>query len=185
MSDPERSLDLVKRVLGKDYTRLEIANLKVEDNLRGECSVELLLAPDIFTRGEGVGQVDAIFCALKTQFAREYKSLVTIELTDLNIELNRNTGNRRDGTDAECITQVTVRNSWGSFFEFTNSSCSLAASAAQAVAAAVEFFINSEKAFCVLRRALQDAMERDRQDLVTKYTGELSNITKNTSYKEV
>jgi hypothetical protein len=185
MVNSKQSLALTRRVLGEDFTKVEIVGLRIEDNLNGECSARVTLSPKFTVRGTGVGQVDAIFSALKTHFAREYKSLKNIELTDFEVSLSRNTSRHRDGADAECVATISIKNSRGNLFEFTSPSRSLAASSALAVGQAVEFFLNSEKAFCALSRALQDAQERNRQDLVTKYTAELATITVNTSYREV
>lgn len=177
--------DLIKQVLGEDYTKIIVTNLKIKDDLQGTCYVTVKLFPNTVVEGSGVGQIDAIFSALKNYYAREYKSLTTIELIDLNVQLKHNTSKHRDGADAECSVTLILRNSRGNLSTFPNSSRSLATSSVRAVASAVEFFINSEKAFCILYRALENAKERNRQDLITKYTAELANITRNTSYKKI
>ena len=53
------------------------------------------------------------------------------------------------------------------------------------VIAAVEYFVNAERAFITLYRSRQDARERNRDDLVTRYTEELAEVVKSTSYAEV
>ncbi len=84
-----------------------------------------------------------------------------------------------------CQIDLRINTVQGYDFEFSASSHSLAAGSARVVASAVEFFINSEKAFIALHRALSDARERGRDDLVTRYTRELADIVKSTSYTEV
>ena len=54
-----------------------------------------------------------------------------------------------------------------------------------AVIAAVEYFVNAERAFITLYRSRQDARERNRDDLVTRYTEELAEVVESTSYAEV
>jgi len=153
--------------------------------LSGRCCATVKLASGVSAKGEGVGQVDAIFDALRAHYADEYNSLRSIELHDFNVKLDRRARHRRDGGDAVCKVILEIKNSRNDLFDFADSSRSLAASSALAVAAAVEFFINSEKAFVVLHKALANAKERNRQDLVVKYTGHLASVVRNTSYTEV
>jgi len=49
----------------------------------------------------------------------------------------------------------------------------------------VEHFLNAERAYVALLAALRDAGERDRQDLVTRYTRELSEVVRCTSYTDL
>jgi hypothetical protein len=49
----------------------------------------------------------------------------------------------------------------------------------------VEYFVNAERAFIMLYKSRQDAKERARDDLVTRYTRELAEVVKSTSYSEV
>jgi len=59
------------------------------------------------------------------------------------------------------------------------------ASSARAVVAGIEYFINAERAFIILHHSLIDARERQRPDLVTRYTQEVAEVVKSTSYAEV
>lgn len=159
--------------------------MALEDDMSGRCCATVKLASGVSAEGKGVGQVDAIFDALRTHYANKYSSLRSIKLYDFNVKLNRKAKQRRDGGDAVCKVSLEIQNSRNDLFDFVNSSRSLAASSALAVAAAVEFFINSEKAFVVLYGALANAKERNRQDLVVKYTSHLASVVKNTSYAEM
>jgi len=49
----------------------------------------------------------------------------------------------------------------------------------------LEYFINAERAFVTLYRCRQDARDRQRDDLVTRYTAEMAEIVKSTSYSKV
>ena len=51
--------------------------------------------------------------------------------------------------------------------------------------AAVEYFVNAERAFITLHHARMDAKERRRDDLIVRYTRELAEVVKSTSYAEV
>jgi hypothetical protein len=181
MSSPKNEA-LIKRTLGERYVKLEIESLRIEDDMRGFCQVKVQLSNGLAVVGKGVGQIDAIFDALKTYYRKEYESLHSIELLDLKVALDRKTKRNQGGTDMECLVSVEVKNSRGKMFWFSNTSRSLASSSAKAVAAAVEFFINSEQAFFTLQEAIKDAEKRDRQDLKTRFLRDLSRLAENTSY---
>ena len=61
----------------------------------------------------------------------------------------------------------------------------MVSSAARAALASVEYFVNAERAFITLYKSRQDAQERQRHDLVTRYTSEMAEVVKSTSYAEV
>ena len=54
-----------------------------------------------------------------------------------------------------------------------------------ATLAGLEYFINSERAFVAMCHALKDAKERNRSDLVQRYTNTMAELVRNTSYSEV
>ena len=86
---------------------------------------------------------------------------------------------------AEGETEIVILNSEGRRFAFTDESRSVTASAARALIAVTEYFVNAERAFVTLSHARKDAVARGRQDLVTRYTAELAEVVKSTSYAEV
>lgn len=178
-------MDTIKGALGENYLPVVATAVLIDDQMSDGCTAQVTLGVGITARGEGVGQIDAIFNALKSHYSAEYQSLGSIELSDLSVRLDRRTGRHHDKADAVCQVSLEVRNSWGAHFEFSNSSRSLAASSALAVASAVEFFINSERAFVFLHHALADAKERNRQDLVRRYTQELATVVESTSYADI
>jgi hypothetical protein len=58
-------------------------------------------------------------------------------------------------------------------------------SSARAVLAMVQYFVNPERAFLTLYDARRDALARGREDLVSRYTAELSEVVESTSHAEV
>lgn len=192
---PLDNLDLIKKVLGADYVEHKIVGLLLEEDYEQEKSkVRLEVALDspsgggekrYTMEGEGVGLVDALTNALTKRFAPEYQSLDSIEFTGFSVSAQFDTKKQRSGSDAVGNVSLEVRSSEGRQFTFSDSSRSVATSAARAVLAAVEYFVNAERAYITLYRALQDAKDRDRPDLVGRYTRELSEVVKSTSYTEV
>lgn len=182
---PEERVNTIKGALGENYLPVAVTAVLIDDQMDASgCVAQVSLDTDIVVKGEGTGQIDAIFNALKSHYSEEYQSLNSIELSDLSVRLDRRTGRHHNKADAVCQVSLEVLNSWGTHFKFSNSSRSLTVASALTVAAAVEFFINSERAFVFLHRALTDAKERNRQDLVQRYTQELSTIVENTSYAD-
>jgi len=186
--------ELLRSVLGKGYIEIAVHNVIVDDDTYGSCVVGIDIStntdnPAYRVKGGGVGMVDAMFGAFREHFSSEYESLKTIELSDFKVTLTKkraaNYGSKIPGTDAYCETHLQVRNSYGRAFDFVVSSCSLVASAALVVARVVEHFLNAERAYIALHGALEDARQRNRQDLVTRYTKELAEVVKCTSYTSI
>ena len=92
---------------------------------------------------------------------------------------------RKAGADAECKIRLVVHNDGGFPFEFEANGRSMAVVSLTVVMLAVEYFVNSERAFICVYRALSDAKDRGRQDLVESFTAQLSELVKTTSYTEV
>ena len=89
------------------------------------------------------------------------------------------------GADAICSARLIVKNSDLVPFEFEVSGRSISIVSLTVVIEAVEHFINSERAFICVYRALSDARDRGRADLVERFTAHLSELVKTTSYTEV
>jgi hypothetical protein len=186
---PPANLELIRRVLGNDFLNLEVKHLVLEeDSATGKSRVVLETTQNgssHVVEGEGVGLVDALVAGLFKRYEIEYQSLKSIELASFHIHARLDTKKRRAGADSVGEVVLEVRNTDGKVFTFTDSSRSIATSTARAVIAAVEYFVNAERAFITLYKSRQDARERNRDDLVTRYTEELAEVVKSTSYAEV
>jgi hypothetical protein len=186
---PPANLELIRRVLGSEYLNLEVKHLIVEeDSATGKSRVKVETTQNggsHVVEGEGVGLVDALVAGLFKRYEIEYQSLKSIELASFHVHARLDTKKRRAGADSVGEVTLEVRNSDGNVFAFHDSSRSIASSTARAVIAAVEYFVNAERAFITLYKSRQDARERNRDDLVTRYTEELAEVVKSTSYTEV
>jgi hypothetical protein len=187
---PLDNLELIRRVLGSDYLDLSIRSLELEEDLNAEVTKVVIRTSDENGHaprldGEGCGLVDALYGALLRRYGPEYQSLESIELTNFDVSARFETKKDRAGADAVAEVSVDIRNSEGKIFTFVDASRSITTSTARAVLAAVEYFINAERAFITLFRSLKDAQDRGREDLVTRYTRELAEVVKSTSYAEV
>lgn len=191
------SLKLVREILKEEFVEIELERLESHEDLAlGVCDVRAWLKPSPagvagtpdkpqILEGRGVGVVDAIYAALVSRFRVEYPSLNTIHFVRFQIEGRFTDSSVRGGADGIGEVRLGVRNSAGREFEFAASSRSITAGAVRAVASCVAYFVNSERAYIVTYRALKDAQERRRDDLVQSYTARLVELVKNTSYTDV
>jgi hypothetical protein len=186
---PPDNLELIRRVLGKDYLQLAIKHLSVEEDAEVATNVKVTVidggAP-VVIEGKGVGVVDAIYSGLLQRFALEYHSLETIALAGFTVDADVETTKKaRAGVDAVGTVTIDVINSEGRRFTFSDSSRSVTTSVARAVLAVVQYFVNAERAFIMLHKARKDALDRGRPDLVARFTAELAEVVESTSYAEV
>ena len=183
--------ELIQQVLGTDYVNLKATEYHLRENLGdGECSVDVKLirsssldTVDEIT-GRGVGFIDALYHGLLEHYAREFPSLNTIVFTAFDVTGDMATSHKQ-GSDATCVVTLSVQNTDGRVFRFEESGRSLVAASLQVVVEAAEYFINSEKAYITVYKAMADAKERNRPDLVETYTAHLAQLVKTTSYSEV
>lgn len=185
--------ELIRQVLGEDYLQLQVERYQMVEEVAGEQPVRVSVSlrhtnGDNRTEtieGEGVGLVDALYNGLMAHFAREFESLRTIEFTGFTVRGKMETGGEHKGADALGVVTLTVTNSEGKVFEFQDTGRSFVRSALSVVVEAVEHFVNSERAFIVVHRALKDAEDRGRGDLAQRYTAQLAELVNTTSYTRV
>ena len=186
----DRIRKLVRDVLGPEYLALRVDRVQFEEDL---VEPRVSIRADLYNEhtgehqaiaGQGVGIVDAFFQALVGRLANQYPSLKTIEFSKFRIEGRIDTKRQTQGADAMGEVTLVVRNSDRREFVFNDASRSITASAMRTVLQAVEYFVNSERAFIAVYGRLEDARKRNRDDLVQTYTGQLVELVKNTSYSE-
>ena len=186
MNTPPHEL-LIRRVLGGNFFELKLHRLAIED-LDGGSSVKLAVLEGeqtVEVEGQGVGLVDALYAGLLARYALEYQSLKSIQLTGFHVAADIETKKAQAGVDAVARVTLDVSNSEGRLFSFSDASRSVTASTARAVLAMVSYFVNAERAFLTLYHARRDALARGREDLVSRYTAEMSAVVESTSYAEV
>lgn len=179
---------LIRRVLGSNYLQLALLKLEIQEDPNDGASVKVAIkegSDTVEADGKGVGVVDALYAAMLGRYAREYQSLKTIELAGFSVAADLESKKGHAGVDAVGRVKLDVTNSEGRHFTFTDASRSVVSSTAKAVLAAVEYFVNAERAFLTLHNARQDALSRGREDLVSRYTAEMAEVVEATSYAEV
>jgi len=186
---------IIREVLEDEFTMIDIASVTVtEDFNEGLTSIECVTtssadvdgsASNSTFSGKGVGLIDALFNAFFDQYADQYPSLSTIQFSQFSITANLDTKKGYSGSDAQITVSVDVKNSKDKQFSFTSTSRSTLQSAIQSIVQTIEYFINSEKAFISMYKALEDAKSRNRPDLIQRYTSMMSELVKNASYSEL
>ncbi len=179
--------ELIKKILGANVLELKLGRLSVEEAdytttiklnvLEGDQSIDV--------EGKGVGVVDAIFSGMLDRYAREYQSLKTIQLTAFYVGADLQTKKAAPGVDAVGQVTLDIMNSEGRRFTFSDQSRSVTISIARAVLKVTQYFVNAERAFLTLHNARRDALARNREDLVSRYTAEMALVVESTSYAEV
>jgi hypothetical protein len=187
---PHANLELIRRVLAGNYLELKINRLILDEHADTLGSKVTVHTSDTagnthVIEGEGVGLVDALWSGMRARYSAEYQSLRSIELCSFEVQAKIDTKKGKDGTDAIGEVNLEVRNSDGLRFAFSDASRSISMSTARSVLAGIEYFVNAERAYVTLYRARQDAKERNREDLVTRYTREMAEVVKSTSYAEL
>jgi hypothetical protein len=180
---------LIRRVLGQNYLELTLTRLTADESPNQTVNVKLSVQEPgsavVELEGSGVGLVDATYAAMLSRYGREYQSLHSLQVVELTMAAELETKHGKSGVDAMAKVTIEAINSEGRRFTFADSSRSMMASAARAVLAMVQYFVNAERAFITLDHARRDALERGREDLVSRYTAEMAEVVESTSYAEV
>ena len=193
---PTENEILIRKVMGENYLEIQPIKVVIEDDLSQTVSnVQVFLAepegarkdapPAAVIKGSGLGLVGSLWCGYLERYATEYQSLQSLEMKSFVVKARLDTKKGQDGSDAVAEVILEIRNSEGRQFSFSHASRSMVSSTVSAVTASVEYFINAERAFITLFKSWQDAKARGRHDLVTRYTGEMSEVVKSTSYATV
>jgi hypothetical protein len=187
----EDVLALMRQALGESYCDLAVNRVVIEEDLRHgatSISAEVFDAATGTTSviaAKGVGLIDAFFRGMVQRFAKEYPSLNTIKFSSFSVKAKLDTKRGFSGADSEAEVTVEITNSEDKQFLFAHHSPSLISASIVTTLRGLEYFINSERAFVSMYNAYKDAKERNRSDLVQRYTSGMAILVQNTSYSEV
>jgi len=178
---------IVCEVLNESYVSLQVKNFILEEDLENDESLvncQLMLGEkEIQLEGQGSGVVDALFCAIINVLSPEFSSLNNIQLVDFILKAKPT--KKGFGSAGFVNIELAVTNSRGKKIHFLHKSKSIIGAAISVIQKTIEYFINSELAMIQLKKSLQNAEERGRMDLVTKYTDMMSELVKNMPYNKI
>jgi len=188
MESQEQMLELMGDILENDLIAFDVrAHVHEEDHQTERSVIRATLVDrradsEVEIDGEGVGLIDAFFHALVKALAKDYPSLDSIKFREFSASAETETALTGSRSDSVGIIRLEVENQVNRAFVFTHSSRSITASCIRVTLSAAEYFVNSERAFHRTRELVDDARERQREDLVKKYTEMLTRLVRNTSY---
>ncbi|MBJ80856.1 MAG: hypothetical protein CMH60_06010 [Myxococcales bacterium] len=191
MSDKRAIIDLSKEILEGSIFELKIDTYSVEENFKSgmlhiHCEAHHAQSGEKYViNGVGVGIVDAFFQGLIEMYAEDYPSLKRIRFADFTVTASIEQEQFKTGSDSAAEVSIRIANSENHEFTFSHLSRSLLRSCLLAVLDGVSFFINSERAFVAVTKALQFAKESQRHDSIQRYTQQLATLVEATSYDEV
>lgn len=184
--------NLAKEILGESMVMVQVISLKLSESF--ETSLVLFDAKVVelcqgkpkkkLIHGEGVGLVDACFDAMIKSYDGEFCSLDTISIVDFSVNALVEHGSHRR-SDAKVTALLRMKNSQDSEYSFECTTPSISHSSVAVVQESIAFFINAELAYTRLYYALNDAMERGRHDLVSRYQNQMATLVHATSYENL
>ena len=183
--------DFVCSFLKGDFYKIELLSLDCfEDFENNKTLTKLSMRANnrsdaINCDGVGVGVVHSLFLCLKELYAGEYPSLESINLFSFTVDTCFDTATSFERTDAHVEVLVEFKNAFGAITPFRAMSSSLLKSAATAIVAATQFYINSEKTFLKLRELIKDAETRGRPDLKPGLIYKITKVVGVSSYEEL
>jgi len=177
---------LIKEVLGNKYIYLSLKSYCASESVdSGTTSVVLVISQckkDTTISGKGDGIVDATFSALRKELIPNCKSLADVKISSFKVKALTGTKKGISGTDSKVSIDLSVVNGYGKQVFFKEEGRSLIGVSIAVVVSCVEKFLNAELAFFVMKKALEDAYKRNRQDLIERYKIILSSVVKYTPY---
>ena len=133
---------------------------------------------------EGKGFLDCLFQGLHNHYKQDFPSLEKIKLVDLIVKPAIFKKKKSFGSDASAYTAFKVEVSKKGLVEFVYESRSLVYSGFCTALKIFEFYINCEKSFIKLQNILEDANQRNRQDIAENCKFDLSKITQMNTYEK-
>ncbi len=164
---------LIKEEYDKGKTEVDFSLYREQKNKRDVLS---------FEKCQGKGFVDAIFTRCHLHFLEEYASLQNISLVDIKMTPDFITSKKVSGTDAASRVTFRMQVKDHGISEFCSESYSFVAASYRAVLSAFQFYINCDKTFKKLHLIRNDALSRNRSDIVQACLYDMSKITEVNCY---
>lgn len=176
---------IMKRTLGSDYLSFSLCESSFLEDLEGKKSNLYIRFKELSGDSEseytleksGIGIVNIFFNSLIDQYASSYSSLENISFKEFRVTpcFFKSVGS---GSDAKVVVEITFSNKSKQKMVFSETGESLFSSILLTLLGAFEFYINIEKSFNRLNFLIEDSKQRNRGDLVQRYTYDLSCIIK-------
>ena len=127
--------------------------------------------------GTGNGAVDALYNSIIHKLNKQYQSLNSVKFEDFSLRVKFKQSHSWNQTDAPVEIKLVLRSDANkNNLYFSAESRSLMVAAISVIRKAIKFLINSELSVIQLRKDIQSAKERNRSDLISAYTLQLSEM---------
>jgi len=182
--------EVFDEVLGERKVSIFIRNfiLREEDEKKqSHVTCDLMLRDKaIKIKGTGSGAVNALYGAIIEKLSKQYKSLNSVRLEDFSLRVKFKKSRNWNQTDAPVEIKIALRSDKNrSNLYFSAEAHSLMVAAISAIRKAIVFLINSELSVIQLKKDIQSARRRNRHDLVSIYTLQLSEILHIADYEHL
>ena len=172
----EKLNHIVRDILKDEYVSIYISDVNIKEKLDADvseltCKYKLSNQDKIETlKGKGRGIMDALYNGFITKMGKKHPSLKELRIVDFNLNAEglkkyKVTPGTQAYVEAHLMLNAGARQ--GIFFH--SRSRSITSATIKVICAAIECFINSERAYLKLKKGYADAKKRNRSDLVEKY----------------
>ena len=128
------------------------------------------------------GFVDGLFTGCYNYFSDSYSSLKNIRLLDYQVRPNMKKAKNIIGADAKVQVAIIMDVQNHGIAEFNSYSRSVLRSSFSSILRAFEFYINCEKSFHKIQTFIEDAQKRNRGDIISACTYDLTTLTEVNNY---
>ena len=185
----EKINKIIESVLGERKVTVFIGNFVLREKDREKqshvtCNL-VLEDKTIKIKGSGYGAIDALYNSIVEKLEKEYCSLRSVKFEDFSMRVKLKHGRRWNRSDAPVEIKLVLRSKAKNNLYFSAESSSLMVAAVAVIRKAIVFLINSELAVKQLQKDIRSASERNRPDLVSKYTLQLSDMVHVANYEEL
>jgi len=181
--------NIIKDVLSDEYVNLFITNFVLSENDVKQTSnvfCDIQFSNDWKEQqieGRGTGAVNALVNGMMETFSQRFFSLEQVELDDFAVQVKF--ASTRRSTDAPVEIKLALRNERNQRIYFYATSRSMVIAAVSVIRKAFEYLINAERAILQLKEDIACAQLRNRQDLVSKCTRQMTELVRILSYENV
>jgi len=181
---------IIDEVLGKNKVNVFIGKFVLREKdkkKKSQVTCDLIIDTKVIKiNGTGNGAVDALYNSIIHKLHKQYQSLSGVKFEDFSLRVKFKQSHSWNQTDAPVEIKLALRSDANkSDLYFSAESRSLMVAAISVIRKAIKFLINSELSVIQLRKDIQSAKERNRSDLVSAYTLQLSEILHVANYEHL
>ena len=181
---------IVCETLGEKYIKLSVEDFTLSESAEKDTTTVVCMLAfsnnwgNLQIEGSGVGMVDALFNSMLSVFCKDFFSLSHLQFEDFSMEVKFSSFKVRP-TDARVEIKVALINRQKKRIYFSSQSRSITTAIINTITTTFEYLINAELAFKQLKWDIAEAQERNRTDLVGKYTSDMADLVNVVSYEDI